>query len=227
MGGRGVIGTLTNVATVVLGSIIGLSLKRRIPERLTIPVVQGVGLFTMVLGVNMAQQGKSPLVVLFSLVIGGVLGELLRIDVKLDSLGSWFESRFAARDGFNKGFIAASLLFCVGPMAVVGSIQDGLYGNYQILLTKSIMDGVCSIAFASTLGIGVPFSALVILLFQGGISLAASLVRPLLTDPVITAMTAVGGIMILGIGINMLGLAKLKVENMLPAILVAVFLGML
>ncbi|HHY46276.1 MAG TPA: DUF554 domain-containing protein [Firmicutes bacterium] len=219
-------GTLINIATVLVGSILGLTLKQRIPARLTNPVVQAIGLFTMVLGMNMAQGAKNLLVVLFSLVLGGVIGEFLDIEGRLDGLGRWFETRLqASGDGFNKGFIAASLLFCVGPMSIVGSIEDGLYGNYQILLTKSIMDGVCSIAFASTLGIGVPFSALVILFFQGGISLAASLVRPFMTDSVITAMTAVGGVMILGIGINLLELRKLKIANLLPALAVAVLLS--
>lgn len=220
------IGTLINVGTVTAGGILGALVRNRISSGLSGTVIQGIGLFTLYLGMSMSLSAKNGIIVLFSILIGGLAGEALDIEGRLDSLGRWFERRFGSGDGnFTRGFVTASLLFCVGPMAIVGSIQDGLMGDYQILVTKAIMDGFCSVAFASTLGIGVAFSALVILAYQGALTLFASWVRGFLTDPVISAMTATGGLMIIGIGINLLEIKKLRVGNLLPGLVVAVILA--
>ncbi|NPV53012.1 MAG: DUF554 domain-containing protein [Firmicutes bacterium] len=221
-------GTLINFGTVIAGTVIGMTLKGRMPARIGTIVMQGVGLFTLFLGFNMAQESKNLLVVLFSVVFGAMIGEALDIEARLDALGRQLERRFAGGDGggnFTKAFVMASILFCVGPMTIVGAIEDGLRGNYQILLTKAIMDGFSSIAFSSTLGIGVGFSALVILVYQGAITLAAASARAFLSDPAIAAMTGAGGLMIIGIGINLLELKKVRVGNMLPALVIAVILG--
>ena len=221
------IGTLVNFATVAAGSFLGAVLKNRIPSRLSGTVIQGIGLFTLYLGVSMSLSAKNGILVLFSILIGGLIGEALDIEGALDSLGRRLEKRFGSGNGdFTRGFVTASLLFCVGPMTIVGSIQDGLVGDYQILLTKGIMDGFCSVALASTLGIGVGFSALVVLIYQGALTLFASWARGFLTDPVVSLMTATGGLMIIGIGINLLEIKKLRVGNLLPALAVAVVLGL-
>jgi len=219
-------GTFINVGTVLLGSVAGTLLKHRIPSKLSGTVIQGIGLFTLFIGMKMAFEGANPVIMVFSILIGGIVGEALDIEGRLEAVGRWFEARFAASDGnFTKGFVTASLLFCVGPMTIVGSIEDGLRGNYQILLTKAIMDGFCATAFSSTLGLGVGLAALTVLFYQGALTLAASYVKAFLTDPIVATMTATGGLLIIGIGVNLLELGKVKVGNLLPALVVAVVLA--
>lgn len=222
------IGTLTNVATVVAGTLIGMALKQRIPERISRAVMQGLGIFTVFIGFNMAFETRNMLVVLFSIVIGTAIGTALDIAGRLERAATRIETRFAREgsgSGLAAGFLAASLLFCVGPMSIIGSIEDGLVGNYQILMTKALMDGVSSIVFGATMGIGVALSALTILVYQGGLTLAASAVKGLLSDATMTEMTAVGGLLIVAIGLNMLEIKKIRVADMLPAIFLAVLLA--
>jgi uncharacterized protein len=222
------IGTLINVVAIVIGTLTGFALKQRLPERISSITVQCLGLVTMLIGLRMVITTQDPLIILLSMVTGGILGELLRIEERLDRLGVKVEARFSREHGtFAKAFVTSTLLYCVGPMAIVGSLQDGLQGDYSVLLTKSVLDGIASVAFASTLGIGVLFSTLPLAAYQGSITLGASLLEPYLTPSIVTEMTATGGLLILGIAMNMLQIAKIRVGNLLPAILVAAVLSAL
>lgn len=221
-------GTLLNVITVLVGSGLGLLLGARFPQRIQQTVMAGLGLMVLIIGVSMALPGNA-LIVLRSLLLGGILGELLDIDGKLNALGRWLEARFA-RDGdggkFTRGFVTASLVFCVGPLTILGAIQDGLLGDYRLLAIKSLLDLFAGLAFASTLGVGVAFAALTVLIVQGGISVTAILVGASVGSvtrdtPWVVQMTAAGGAVILGISFLLLDLKKIRVANFIPAILIA------
>lgn len=221
-------GTIINIAAVILGSLVGMSFGARLSEQLKSTVIAGMGLFTTAVGVKMFLSSNNELIVLGALILGTLLGEWWRIEDRLQALGAWLEMRFArgeeqgASSRFVKGFLTASLLYCIGPMAILGSIQDGLYGDYNLLAIKSVLDGFASVAFASTLGIGVMFSALVLLAYQGGISLMAGMLNSLLTDAMIAEMTATGGVLLMGVGISsLLEIKKIRVGNFLPAIAMA------
>lgn len=220
-------GTLLNIATVIIGSIIGLIFGSRIPAKLKETVIAGMGLFTAAMGVQMFLNTENPLIVLGAILIGTLLGEWWRIEDGLHRLGEILEKRFSREedDGSNKfvrGFLTASLLFCVGPMTILGSIQDGLTGDYNLLAVKSVLDGFASIAFASTLGIGVAFSSLIILIYQGGISLLAGQLDAIVNASMMNELTAAGGVLLMGVGIsNLLEIKKIRVGNMLPALLIA------
>ena len=183
----------------------------------------GVGLTSLVIGLQMSLATKNTLVVLGSLLAGGIVGELIRLHEGLNKLGDALQVEFSTgKDGtFSKGFVTASLLFCVGPMTILGSFQDGLNGDYTLLATKSILDGCASLAFAASMGWGVVFAALTILIYQGGLTIGAGLVKPLLTEPMVVEMTATGGTLILAIGLNLLDLTTVRVANFLPALLIA------
>lgn len=221
------IGTFLNIATVIAGSIIGLMFGSRIPAKLKETVIAGMGLFTVAMGLQMFLKTENPLIVLGALLIGTLLGEWWRIEDGLHRLGEILEQRFSREedDGSNKfvrGFLTASLLFCVGPMTILGSIQDGLTGDYNLLAVKSVLDGFASIAFASTLGIGVAFSSLIILVYQGGISLLAGQLNAIVNASMMNELTAAGGVLLMGVGIsNLLEIKKIRVGNMLPALLIA------
>ncbi|MCI0476373.1 MAG: DUF554 domain-containing protein [Anaerolineales bacterium] len=222
-------GTILNVITVVVGGALGAMLGARLPEKMRDTVMHGLGLMTLVIGVQMAIGTRNILIVLASILFGGILGEMLGIQARLDALGKILEARFArgAQAGtFTRGFVTASLVFCVGPMTILGSIQDGLIGDYNLLAIKSTLDGFAALAFASTLGIGVAFSALTVFVVQGAISLAAMLFGGALgaitrTTPWVIEMTATGGVLIMGIGLILLDLKQVRVGNLLPAIFIA------
>jgi uncharacterized membrane protein YqgA involved in biofilm formation len=220
-------GTLLNIATVIVGSLIGLMFGSRIPAKLKETVIAGMGLFTAAMGLQMFLKTENPLTVLGALLIGTLLGEWWRIEDGLHKLGEILEQRFSREedDGSNKfvrGFLTASLLFCVGPMAILGSIQDGLTGDYNLLAVKSVLDGFASIAFASTLGIGVAFSSLIVLVYQGGISLLAGQLNTIVNASMMNELTAAGGVLLMGVGIsNLLEIKKIRVGNMLPALFIA------
>lgn len=221
-------GTIVNVAAILIGATVGVVLKKGIPERFNHTIIQGLAMSIMIIGIQMAIQTKNALVVVLSLVIGGFTGELLQIEKRLDSLGALIEKKIGNSQGdFAKGFVTASLVYCIGAMAVVGSIQDGLRGDSSTLFVKSLLDGVTAIFFASTMGFGVAFSAVPVFLYQGSITLLAQYVQGFLTQPVINEMAATGGVLILGIGIKILGLKEVKVGNLLPAIIYAVFISMI
>ena len=205
-------GTIVNVIAVIAGSLLGLFLKGKFPERLKEIIMQGLGLATCLIGIQMALESKNILIVIFSLVIGGICGELIDIEKRLNEIGNFLQRRLAREDDlFIQGFVQASLVFCVGAMAIMGSIQDGINNDPTILYNKSILDGFASIAFAATTGIGVLFSAIPVLLYQGGISLLAGVVAQYLTEAMIVEMTATGGLLILAIGLNLLKIGKVKV----------------
>jgi len=221
-------GTLINVAAILIGGTIGLIFGARIPERFKGTVITGMGLFVAAMGMQMFLKSENQLIVLGALIVGALIGEWLKIEDRLQAFGQSLEQRFSreaetgAGSKFVRGFMVASLLFCIGPLAILGSIQDGLTGDYNLLAVKSTLDGFASIAFASTLGIGVMFSSLIILLYQGGISLLAGQLSAIVTGPMMNEMTATGGVILLGLAIsNLLDIKKIRVGNFLPALVVA------
>ncbi|MHB0923171.1 MAG: DUF554 domain-containing protein [Bellilinea sp.] len=219
---------MINVATILVGGVLGLLLGTRLPERVRQTVIAGLGLFTLAYGFKLFVGTQNALVVLGSLLIGVLVGEALQIDRGLHRLGSWLEARFMQVNGgvednrFVRGFVTASLVFCVGPMAILGSIQDGLTGDYQTLAVKSILDGFGALAFASSLGVGVLFSAGIVFLYQGGITLLAGTVQSLVTDAMMLEMSATGGVLLLAIAISsLLEIKHLRTGNFLPALIIA------
>lgn len=221
-------GTLVNVAAIAAGSLVGAVAKRGIPAEIRETVMHGVGLAVLFIGFKMAWETRNPLLVVGSLALGGATGEMLALEDKLERAGRWLESRFSGqgRGEIARAFVTATLVFCVGAMAVMGAIEDGLGRTPQILFTKAVLDGVTSVIFASTLGIGVIFSAVPVLLYQGALTLAADAVGGFLTPPVVAELMATGGLVIVGIGINLLGLARIRVGNLLPAIVFAVVISL-
>ncbi len=221
-------GTFINVAAILIGGTIGLFFGSRIPERFKNTVIAGMGLFTAAMGLEMFLESKNSLIVLGALIIGALLGEWIGIEDRLQSFGQMLEKRFSSDSEtgsgskFVRGFMVSSLLFCIGPMAILGSIQDGLNGNYEMLAVKSTLDGFAAIAFASTLGVGVMFSSLIILVYQGGISLLAGQLDAIVTDPMMAELIATGGVILMGVAVsNLLELKKIRVGNFLPALAVA------
>ena len=222
-------GTILNVITVVIGGTLGALLGARLPEKMRETVMHGLGLMTMVIGVQMAIGTRNILIVLASILVGGIVGEMLGIQARLDAIGKRLEERFARGQKagtFTRGFVTASLVFCVGPMTILGSIQDGLLGDYSLLAIKSMLDGFAGLAFASTLGIGVAFSALTVFVVQGAIGVAAmwfgSALGSVARDtPWVIEMTATGGVLIMGISLILLELKQVRVGNLLPAIFIA------
>jgi uncharacterized membrane protein YqgA involved in biofilm formation len=218
-------GTIVNIITVVAGSLIGYFFKRHLSLNIQQILMQGLGLSTILIGLKMGFETENLLIVICSLVIGGAIGEVLMIEARLERIGDNLKERFGKGEGrFTEAFLTASLVYCVGAMTVLGSLQDGLGETPVILYTKSMLDGVAAIVFTSTLGIGAIFAALTILVYQGLLTLFASFLKPILTDAMIREMTAVGGLLIVGIGINLLDIRKIKVGNLLPAILIAVLI---
>jgi hypothetical protein len=217
------LGTTINAATVVTGSLIGVSVGARLPERIRTSVLHGLGIITTVIGLQMALETKHLLVVLGAILSGAILGELLRLTEALERVGQ-FLHRFLSKGStthFGEGFITASLVFCVGPMTILGSIQDGLSGNYQLLAVKSVLDGFAAIAFSASLGWGVGCAALTIIVVQGGITVFAGIFDRFLTEPMIVEMTASGGIIIVGIGLKLLNIADIRLASFLPALIIA------
>ncbi len=227
-------GTLLNIGTVLLGGILGLVFGARVPERLKATIVAGMGLFTVAIGIQMFLKTENSLIVLGALLIGALLGEWWKIEDRLQSLGQTLEKRFSKSDEasgttdehasskFVRGFLTSSLLFCVGPLSILGSIQDGLTGDYKLLAVKSILDGFGSLAFSSSLGAGVLFSSLVILIYQGGISLLAAQLNAIVTQSMMNEMTAAGGVILMGLAISsLLEIKKIRAGNFLPALAIA------
>jgi uncharacterized membrane protein YqgA involved in biofilm formation len=226
------IGTFINVAAILVGGSIGLLFGGRLPERLRTTVIAGMGLFTAVTGIKMFMETQNSLIVLGSLVIGALLGEWWKIEDGLQHLGEILDKRFNHSNGENgktssskdfiRGFMTASLLFCIGPIAILGSIQAGLSGDTSLLVIKSVLDGFAAMAFASTLGVGVLFSAAMILVYQGSITLLAAQLNAIVTKPMMAELTATGGVLLLGIAVSsLLEIKKIRVGNFLPALVMA------
>jgi uncharacterized membrane protein YqgA involved in biofilm formation len=230
-------GTWINIGTIIVGSMLGLFFGARLPERMRATVIIALGLFTLVLGVDLFLEGgktpgENPLIPLVSLLLGGILGEWWRLEDRLNAVGARLEKRVAGASQedspFIRGFVAASLLFCIGPMTILGAIQDGLTGDYQLLAIKSVLDGFASLALASTFGIGVVFSVVVVVIYQGGISLAADFFQASLTDLMIAEMTVVGGILLMALAIGtLLEIRQTRPTNLLPALILAPLLVLL
>lgn len=220
------IAAIVNAIVVVLGGIFGLLLGGRLKEHHTKTIVAALGICTAVIGITGAVATANILTVIICLVIGTVIGELLKIEHHLDTLGDWLKSKVSKNGGgrFTEGFVTASLLFCVGSMAIMGSFDAGLRGDYNTIFAKSALDCVMAVTFAATMGVGVLFSSATVLIYQGALTLLAGFVEPYLSAEVIVEMSAVGGVMLIGTGMNILGLTKerIKVGNMLPAIVLPV-----
>jgi uncharacterized protein len=220
-------GTLVNALAVLVGGAIGVSLRRRIPEGMHEILMQGLGLAVLAIGMRMALGTHNMVVVILSLASGGVVGELLAIETGLERLGRWAEARLgAAEEGstFARAFVTSSLLFCVGPLTILGSIQGGLGQTPVLLYTKSMLDGVSSVAIGAALGSGVFLSAGTVLVYQGALTLLASLAQAVMTPDVTREFTATGGLLVLGVGLTLLRLRAIRVGNLLPALLVVVVL---
>ena len=221
-------GTIFNCITVLAGSLLGLAIGKLIPEKIQGTIFNCLGLFTLYVGINMALNTKHSIAVVLSLVLGAVTGELMGIEKKLNSLGDVLKKKFNAKNSsFNEGFVNASLLFCVGSMAVIGAFEDGLRHNPEILMTKGIMDGIVSILFAGSFGIGALFSIVPMFIYQGTLTFLAVWAEPFITADMYANISGIGGLMIMGIGLNLLKITKINLGDMLPGLLYIVFLTML
>lgn len=213
-------GTFINAGVIVAAGAVGLLLRRGIPENISRSLQDAMGLLILIIGIQYGLKTENLVVVGLSLALGTVFGEWRNWEGKLENTGKSLERLLGQEENlFVKGFVSATLVFCVGAMAILGALQDGLTHNYDILLVKSMLDGIMAMIFAASMGIGVLFSALPLLLYQGAISLGAGFLKPFLTDPVINNLTGLGGIIIAGIGLNTLGLARIRLANLLPGLL--------
>jgi len=222
-------GTIVNTAAIILGGALGILFGHTLSEKMKLTLVQGIGLAVLMIGASMALKTNNALIVIGSLVIGGIIGELIDIELRLKNFGIWMENK-SGRGGdgrFTKAFVSASLIFCVGAMAIMGSIESGLNANHSILMAKSMLDGITALVFASSMGMGVLVAAIPVFLYQGAITLAAGLLQGIISQPIITEMSATGGLLIFGIGLNILEIKEIKVGNLMPGIFVAIPLTIL
>lgn len=219
-------GTLLNVATVVGGSAIGLLIHSKLPQKITTITFQGIGLFTLFIGFFMAMKTKEPLIMILSIVPGGILGEWLDLARYLERFSEWLKGRVKSHNArFTEGLMTAFLLFCMGSMTILGAIEEGLGNKPNLLIAKSVLDGFSSIALSTTFGIGVLFSAIPLLLYQGALTLGASALHNVLSDPIVNEVSAVGGLILIGLGLSILEIKAMKILNMLPALLIAAILA--
>lgn len=221
-------GTFANIAAVLAGGGLGLLVGSRLPDRYRSIITAGLGLATLLVGLRLALKADSMLIVIGSLVGGGLLGEWWDLEGRLEAAGAWLRARVGSTEGrFVTGFVTASLVYCVGPMTIVGSIQEGIDGNAEVLYAKSMLDGAASVAFAGSLGVGVLFSALTILVVQGGLTLLGTRLAFLLDERILNEVTGTGGALILGIGLLLLEVRRLRIANFLPALPIAAALAAL
>jgi uncharacterized membrane protein YqgA involved in biofilm formation len=221
-------GTLINVAAILLGSLIGLLIKEKLPQKIITIIFQVMGLFTLVLGISMSLKTEHFLIVIGSLVLGAVIGEWIDLDEHMNRWSQNLKARLKiGNDKFTDGMITAFLLYCMGAMTILGAIEEGVQGSYDILLMKSLMDGISSIALASGFGIGVMFSSIPLLVYQGGLTLFSSFIGEHFTEVIISDLSATGGILLIGLGINILEIKKLKILNMVPSLVIVVILSYL
>lgn len=218
------LGVFVNVATVLIGSTIGLIFKKGISKKFTDAVMIGIGLCTLYIGITGILKGENQLVAVFSMAIGAIIGTAIDIDKRINQLGNFLQKKLKKDDekvSVAEGFVTASLLFCIGAMTIVGSLESGLKGDNSMIFTKSLLDLFSSVMLSASLGIGVIFSAVFVFVFQGGIVLLSGLLQNVLNDAAIAEITCVGSLMILGLGLNLIGITKLKVANYLPALVIA------
>jgi len=213
-------GTLINAAAIVVGSLIGLLIKSRLGQRYIRIVFQAIGLFTLFLGISMSLKTDHLLLLVFSLVLGALTGEALKIDKAIEKVSDRLKKRLKTKnDHFSEGLLTSFLLFCMGAMTILGAIDEGIGNEPNLLLAKSVMDGFSSVALASALGVGVLFSVIPLILYQGGITLFAAYFQDYATEIYINELTAVGGILLLGLGLSILDIKKIKITNMIPALI--------
>lgn len=225
------IATFVNCGVIIVGCIIGLFIKGGIPERFNKIIMNGLALCAMFIGFSGALEGNNTIITIVSMAVGALIGELIDIDKWLNKLGETIQAKLDKGDGkesrIAEGFVNASLLYCVGAMSIVGALQAGLSGNYDTIYAKTVLDGVSSVIFSASMGIGVVFSSVTVLLYQGGITICASFLSGILSQAVIAEMTAIGSLMIVGLGLNLLEVTDIKIANLLPGILVPVVLGLI
>ncbi len=226
------IGTLINVAAIVAGSVIGIAIHSRLPRKTIDIIFQGIGLFTLAIGISMSLHAQSMILVIISIVLGGVSGQALNIDGYVQKLGKSLQKKYSKKeakteDRFSEGFVTASVLFCVGSMAILGAIEDGMGKTPNLLYTKSIMDGISAIALASSFGIAVAFGAIPVLIYQGGLTLFAAFIMRYMSNGMTENMTATGGILLMGLAISILKIKEINVVNMLPSLLIIALLSYL
>lgn len=222
------LGVLVNTGAIIAGSLIGVFLKKGLPERISKSLTTAIGLAVIYIGIDGMMSGENTLVLVLSMVIGAVIGTAIDLDLRLDTLGKSIESKFKRGEnaGVAEGFVSATLLFCVGAMAIVGALQSGLSGNHETQYTKAILDLISSVILASTLGWGVMLASVSVFILQGSVVLLAQLAEPYLTEYVIGEMTCAGSVLIVGLALNMLGITKIKLMNLLPAMFVPIILCM-
>lgn len=224
------LGVIVNTVAVIVGGLLGLLIKKGVPERYSDAIMKGLGLCVLYIAIDGALEGTNVLVLIISVAIGAVIGTFCKLDEGLHTLGDKVEQKFKAKNSkitFAEGFVTASLLFCVGAMAVVGSLDAGLTGDNSTLYTKALLDGIMSVVFASTLGVGVLFSAVLVFVYQGAIALLSGAIQPLLTDYSIAEMTCVGSVLMIAVATNMMGITKIKVMNLVPAVFIPIILCMI
>lgn len=222
------LGVIVNTVAVIVGSLLGLIFNKFVPERIVKAVMIGIGLCTVYLGVANMLKGENPLILIISMVAGAIVGTLLDIDAAITRLGDYLSKRFhkeGSTISITEGFVTASLLFCVGAMTIVGSLNSGLYGNHEMIFAKSFLDFISAIMLSASLGIGVIFAAAFVFVFQGAIVMLASTLAPILSTHAVAELTCAGSVIILALGLNILGITKFKVANYLPAILFAPILA--
>jgi uncharacterized membrane protein YqgA involved in biofilm formation len=213
-------GTVINAGAIVIAGLLGLRLRKGIPDSMSRTMQDGLGILVLVIGLQYAMKADNLAVIGLSVAAGAVIGEWRQWEHRLELLGGRLDKLLGAGENqFVKGFVSASLLFCVGAMGIIGALEDGLTGNYQVLLVKAILDGIFSIIFAASMGMGVIFSAVPVFIYQGAISLAAGIIKPFMTGPMLNNITALGGLLIAGLGLNILGVTRIRIANLLPGLL--------
>ncbi|MFO7780196.1 MAG: DUF554 domain-containing protein [Spirochaetia bacterium] len=221
-------GTLINAGAIIVGSTAGMLLNARLPRRVTDIVFQGLGLFTLYVGFSMASRTSHMLLMIFSIVLGSILGELMGLESGMERVSEKLKTRLkSSNEKFTEGMITAFLLYCMGSMTILGAFEEGLGGEPNLLLAKSVLDGFSSVALASALGLGVLFSVIPLLIYQGGLTLLAAQLEDLLTEVVVDELSAVGGLLLIGLGINILEIKRLRIMNMLPALVIIVVLTLI
>lgn len=219
------IGTFVNMFAVLVGSLIGLAFRNQFPERIKEITFKGLGLITLVIGMQMALKIQNPLLVIFSVLIGGIIGEILKLEEHINQSGNWLKSKIGSKEeGFTDGLVTAFLLFCVGSVTILGALDEGIRDDRTLIYTKTMLDGFSSIALSAVYGTGVVFSILPMLIFQGGLTVLATQLQGIMSEVMIQEISATGGILVLGIGFNLLELQKIRVNNFLPALLVVILL---
>ena len=214
------LGTIINAISILVGGLIGSLFKNKISSAYNETIMKALGLSVILIGLKGALQVNDILLLIISLTIGTLIGEMLNIEKGMERIGTWLESKFAKQDGLANGFVTASLVYCVGAMAIMGALESGLSNKHDILKAKSLIDGISAVIFASSLGIGVCFSAISVFIYQGTITLTAAFMKPFLIASVVNEMSAIGGLLIVAIGANMLEIKRIRVGNMLPAIFI-------